>query len=135
MRQTAHLLRIFERLQTEDVRRAFFELLHRIYADHALTVMCLSRGHFSAVHLLFDASGRPYADAEFAFKGAKDHMRWWFRPPCFEKGLLDPTEILGRLPCVIDRGDGHLVTDIRTYDDVDSVIGCVSLARERRLLS
>lgn len=135
MRETAHFLRIFERLQTEDVKLAFFDLLHRIHADQALTVMCLSRGNFSAVHLLFDPDGRPYGDAEFAFKGAKDRMRWWFRPPCFGKGLLVPTEIHARLPCVIDRGDGHLVTDIRTYDDVDSVIGCVSLARERRLLS
>jgi len=47
----------------------------------------ISRGAFSAIHLATHANARPYADCEFAFKGAKSHLRWWFRKPCFDVGL------------------------------------------------
>jgi hypothetical protein len=132
-RDTAHLLRVFERLETADLKLAFFELLHRLYCDHWLTFRFLSRGKFSAAHLLFDPDGKPYGDAEFAFKGAKDHMRWWFRPPCFARGLLQPEEIAERLPFVQDRHDEHLITDIRNCHDVDAVMKCVNLARSRHV--
>ena len=132
-RETAHLLRIFEMLQCEEVKVSFFELLHRLYSEERLTFRFLPRGNFSAVHLLFDPQGTPYGDAEFAFKGSKDHMRWWFRPPCFESGLLRLEEIRERLQFTSERQDGHVVTDIRNSDDVDSVMDCVKLAHGRLL--
>ena len=126
--ETAHLLSVFERLEDEDVKIAFFELLHRLYTETGLTFRFLSRGKFSAIHLLFDPEGTSYGDAEFAFKGAKDHMRWWFRPPCCERGLLRPEEIRERLSSAIEREDGHWITDVRNCRDVEAVIGCVKLA-------
>lgn len=130
-RDTGHLLKIFERLHTDDVKRAFFELLHRLYSEQGLTFRFLLRGNFSAVHLLFDPDGKPYGDAEFAFKGAKEHLRWWFRPPCFARALLRHEEVIERLPSIQFRQDGHLIADIRNSDDVDPVIACVSIARDR----
>ncbi|WP_290900056.1 hypothetical protein, partial [Hoeflea sp.] len=37
---------------------------------------------------------RAYADCQFGFKGAKAHLRWWFRKPCFDVGLWGSDVVL-----------------------------------------
>ena len=83
-----HLSRLEGRLDTKDVKAAFAFLMDWAEKRPYIHVHPLSRGAFSAVHLSTKATARKYADCEFAFKGAKDHMRFWFRKPAFESGII-----------------------------------------------
>jgi len=54
----------------------------------------ISQGAFSAIHLATQPGARPYADCAFGFKGAKAHLRWWFRKPCFDAALCGSDAVL-----------------------------------------
>jgi len=65
---------------------------------------------------------QPYGQAEFAFKGARDHMRWWFRIPAFEAGLVSQPLLQSAFDSVNIRNDGEVITDIRNVDDARKMI-------------
>jgi hypothetical protein len=82
----------------------------------------IPRGNFSAIHISSVADPRPYADAEFAFKGAADHMRWWFRKPAFGSGLVTLEAIQRQFPDLHVRSDGEAITDLRTPYDANRIL-------------
>ena len=93
-----------------------------IAADNRLTLVPVSRGNFSAIHVSSLSDPRPYADAEFAFKGAKDHMRWWFRKPAFESGLVRLNTLYEWFDDLGVRDNGEATTDLRTVVDAEKVL-------------
>jgi hypothetical protein len=117
-----HVQRIFDRLETEQARAAFFELIEFCLRERRLNVFPLSRGAFSAIHIATTSNARPYADAEFAFKGAKSHLRFWFRQPGLNSGLVSKADLLAKFGYRLQhRADGEVVVDLFSREDAAEV--------------
>lgn len=115
------LLRSFDRVVEPPARRAFIRLLLSV-AELGLFVLPVHHGKFSAVHLATRPDAKPYGEAEFAFKGASDHLRWWFRRPCFEAGIVDADALPRALPERLDRDSGDIACDIRSLEEAEQMI-------------
>jgi len=118
------IARLRDRLKTVEVRLAFAHLIS--WAERSpLSVHPISRGAFSAIHLSTRPEARPYADCEFAFKGAADHMRWYFRKPGLESGLVESGAVARRFKHLLKEKAGEITTDIRDVNDAKQVIAYV----------
>jgi hypothetical protein len=93
-----HLIRLRNRIVSQDARRAFSVLFEWSCIESPLFVFPISRGNFSAIHLSTTAVARPYADCEFAFKGAQKHVKWWFRRPSFTNLPFSRDVVLAAFP-------------------------------------
>jgi hypothetical protein len=112
-------------LEEEETKEAFFRLFMGLTRNQKLFLYPLPRGNFSAIHISTTESARPYADCEFAFKGAKDHMRWWFRKPAFLSGIVRINTLRSVFEDLSIRDDGEAVTDIRSVGDADRLCSFV----------
>jgi hypothetical protein len=120
-----HVQRVKDRLETQSVKDAFNVLFNWLSDHPTLNLLPLSRGNFSAIHFSTTASPRPYADCEFGFKGAKDHMRFWFRKPGFNSGLLNRSEILTEFPDANVTKIDEITYDIPDTEKAEKIISYV----------
>lgn len=127
-----HIDRVKGRLETEAVKCAFEGLLNWLIESPDLYLRPVSRGAFSAVHFSTLQDPRPYADCEFGFKGAKDHMRFWFRRPGFDSGLFRMDELKSRFADLQISTKGEAITDIRDLGEFEQVAATVRFFLERR---
>ena len=117
-----HVLRLYDRLGTGEIRVAFFRLVPALCAHLRLTPISVSRGAYSAIHIATKPDAKAYAEAEFAFKGALDHMRWWFRTPAFSSGLLDHDRTADAFGLVGATRYGEMIVDLRNLADVEKML-------------
>ena len=119
----------------DDARLAFFELLVRLNNDTSLTMRPYRHGYQRGIHLLFDPDGPVTGNlangAQFAFDGAAQHLRWWFRPPCLKYLLLSPNEIADVFEHSQTRADDHSSVELCSKRDVDLLMPLLQRAEAR----
>jgi hypothetical protein len=93
-----HLKRLRDRIESPNARAAFSFLFEWACVESPLFALPISRGAFSAVHLSTDPDARPYADCEFAFKGSKQFVKWYFREPAFVRLSLTHENVRRAFP-------------------------------------
>jgi len=73
-----HLVRLYDRLETEDVKAAFFMLTTLLFSS-GCALRPASQGSFSVLQVHLKARN------VCAFKGAKSWIRFYFRKPYFDE--------------------------------------------------
>lgn len=128
-----HTQRIYQQLDSAGAKAAFFELIEFCLRERRLTVHSLSRGAFSALHISTKAGARPYADAEFAFKGAKSHLKFWFRQPAFDSALVSATGLQEKFGDRLQtRSDGVCMVDLLNREDAAEIVTFLSEVLEKK---
>ena len=117
--EQAHIDRLTMRLQSDAVKGAYAHLMKWAEDRRGLYLFPISRGAFSAIHLGTKMNSRPYADCEFGFTGAASHMRWWFRRPCFDSGILGSDAVLTYFGGAKLLKSGEVCLDVKSVSDAD----------------
>ncbi|WP_147320295.1 hypothetical protein [Rhodobacteraceae bacterium W635] len=117
--QLAQLARLEARLETSRAKAAYRALMDWSESRKRLFLFPISRGAFSAVHLSTRPNARAYADCEFAFKGAKAHLRWWFRKPFFDFGLWGSDVVVAEFSEAETLKSGEIAMNLVDRTDVD----------------
>ena len=86
--QLHHTLRLEGRIKSVEARQAFLLLLQTLLLKPDWQISPRSQGAFSSIYVMIDE--RPC----YAFKGAADWVRFYFRKPAFTLGLQDRDHIL-----------------------------------------
>ena len=127
-----HIERVQGRIESEDALAAFERLMAWCDSTRGVFVYPLSRGPLSAIYLAARPVSRKYADCPFGFLGARDHLRWIFRGPCFDTGLCDQTDVERRFECDVNDNSGELMTNLHTLADANAVIAFIGPLLARR---
>ncbi|PRY79774.1 hypothetical protein CLV80_102422 [Yoonia maritima] len=114
-KQISHLDRIAARLETADVKNAFFLMLTALYSGSGYALRPASQGAFSVLQIRID--GENY----FAFKGAKSHLRFYFRDPFFK--THDHQAVLNRFPTAEVVQEKEVAVNLHSYEDASVLLG------------
>ncbi|MDQ7069977.1 MAG: hypothetical protein Q9M48_04415 [Rhodobacterales bacterium] len=116
-----HLARLAKRLETDEVIEAFYLLISELYRQHGEILRPASQGDFSVLQI------RPDGKNCFAFKGAKERIRFYFRKPAFGNELSNYREVLETFPWADEVQNGEIAVNIRNLTDAKLLL--VYLAR------
>lgn len=123
--QLFHVERVKARLATVAVKEAFDHLLGWAEGHRSLALLPISRGAFSSIHLSTRRNPRPYADCEMGFKGAKDHLRWYFRKPGFASGLFQAHQIESLFVSDRNLKAGEMMTNVHSLFEAKAIVAHV----------
>jgi len=111
-----HLVRLFDRLKTPEVKSAFFLLVTEAYSSYGEILRPASQGAFSVLQF------RPNGRYCFGFKGAQEWIRWYFRKPVFEDGLIKYAEVLSVFSNAEEVQNGEIAVNIHNVDEAKVVL-------------
>ena len=116
---------LFQKIVAEEAQLAFLKLLLTLSSDKRFSLLPVKHGNVTAIHISTSPTKRPYGDAEYAFSAAKDHLKWWFRSPAFENGLVEMNELSSSLSPLRRNKKGEATFDIFTLEDAGRVLECI----------
>ena len=95
---------------------AFFLLISELYHKYGAIIRPASQGNFSVLQI------RPDGRNCFAFKGAKNRIRFYFRKPAFEEGPSIYKEVLEYFPSAEEVQGGEIAVNINCITEAKSIL-------------
>ena len=111
-----HLARVAERLESDGVKEAFLLMVTTLYRGKGYRLRPASQGAFSVLQIRISEKNC------FAFKGAKSHLRFYFRKPCFDAGYCDEHVIFERFPKAEKVQGFEVALNVETFDDANDLL-------------
>ncbi len=111
-----HLARLADSIEDKEVKKAFYLLITEIYRKYGNIARPASQGNFSVLQI------RPNGRNCFAFKGAKQRIRWYFRKPAFKERLSSYEDVLKIFPSAEEVQGGEIAVNLHNSADASAIL-------------
>lgn len=118
--EISHLLRLSDKIEKHACKEVLWLLVTTLYQIHCIELRPASQGAFSVLQLRVD--GRNC----FAFKGAKSHIRFYFRKRAFEDGLVQGDEVVNAFANAERVQQGEIAVNLETFSDAHRLLEFLS---------
>lgn len=129
--EIVRVIDLHDSIRHPETRSAFFLLLLGLTGPLGLHPLPLNRGAFRSIHVATRPDATPYGEAEFAFKAAAHHLKWWFRAPAFTTGVLAAAQVRESFPDHATSSGGELTLKIATYAEAESLLAFLKAQMQR----